>query len=52
MEEIRKQIGKIRKEDSLKRLYYLNQFLKSLGLFPKSELNIKPIRKIVGRTTN
>ncbi len=49
MEKIRKQIGKIIKEDSLKRLYELNEFLKALKLAPKYEPNIKPIRRTVGR---
>ncbi len=48
--EIRKTVGGKSLENPLKRVYALNQFIKSLKKEIKNEPNIKPIRKTVGRS--
>ncbi len=47
--EIRKVVGKNKLTNPLKRVFALNNFIRSLNQKITSEPNIKPIRKIVGR---
>lgn len=46
--EIRKQVGKANPSQVLKRVFALNQFLKSIRPLNPREKNIKPIRRTVG----
>ena len=49
-ERVRKQVGQENRKEALKRLYDLSRFLKPFQTKVPREQNIKPVRRVVGRS--